>query len=291
MFQRFRFIILFSLLIALRAYGQDLIPIPELSGRVVDQVDLLSPQEVRHLEQILKQLEDDKGSQIAVLIVASTKDEDIESFGIRVAEKWKLGRKDVDDGAILIVAEQDRKLRIEVGYGLEGVLTDALCKRIIANVITPEFRSGDYYKGINAGVELMITAVNGEELPPVVTKDRRVSGNKKSNNWGALAFIFAFLVPSILNAILRKFLGKGAARWITAIVVFLIVLLIAGLFLAIVISLLTLLFTGSSGTGSGGGGMYWGGFGGGGYSSGGSDFGGFSGGGGDFGGGGASGDW
>jgi uncharacterized membrane protein YgcG len=128
------------------------VAVPPLSGRVVDQTGTLSSADVASLTQTLKNLEARKGSQVAVLIVPTTAPETIEQFSIRVAEAWKIGRKKIDDGALLVIAKNDRKLRIEVGYGLEGALNDVTAQRIIDEVITPRFRNGDFAGGISAGV-------------------------------------------------------------------------------------------------------------------------------------------
>src|SRR3954447_550716 len=141
------------------------VAVPQLTGRVVDQTGTLSSGDIAALSQKLQDFEMRKGSQIAVLIVPTTDPENIEQFAIRVAEAWKLGRKKVDDGAILVVAKNDRHLRIEVGYGLEGALTDVTSRRIIDEVITPKFRSGDFSGGIGAGVDRMMRVIDGEPLP------------------------------------------------------------------------------------------------------------------------------
>src|SRR5579862_9850377 len=141
------------------------VAVPPLTGRVVDQTATLSASEMDALTQRLKDLEARKGSQVAVLIVPTTDPESIEQFSIRVAEAWKIGRKKVDDGALLVVAKNDRKIRIEVGYGLEGALTDVTARRIIDEIITPKFKSGDFAGGISAGVDRIIGVVDGEPLP------------------------------------------------------------------------------------------------------------------------------
>src|SRR6202022_895193 len=141
------------------------VAVPPLSGRVVDQTGTLSSGDVASLTQTLRSLEARKGSQVAVLIVPTTAPETIEQYSIRVAEAWKIGRKKIDDGALLVVAKNDRKLRIEVGYGLEGVLNDVTAKRIIDEVITPKFRSGDFAGGMSAGGDRMVGVINGEKLP------------------------------------------------------------------------------------------------------------------------------
>src|SRR5438876_6138698 len=140
------------------------VAVPPLSGRVVDQTGTLSSGDIASLAQTLKSLEARKGSQVAVLIVPTTEPETIEQYSIRVAEAWKIGRKRIDDGALLVVAKNDRRLRIEVGYGLEGALNDVTAKRIIDEVITPKFRSGDFAGGISAGVDRIVRLIDGEIL-------------------------------------------------------------------------------------------------------------------------------
>ena len=141
------------------------IAVPPLTGRVVDQTGTLSSVDIASLTQTLKEFESRKGSQVAVLIVPTTGEETIEQFSIRVAEAWKIGRKKIDDGALLVIAKNDRHLRIEVGYGLEGALTDATTRRIIDEVITPKFKAGDFAGGVRAGIERMIGVIDGEKLP------------------------------------------------------------------------------------------------------------------------------
>ena len=133
-------------------------------GHVIDQTGTLTAIQKTTLEQMLTAFEARKGSQLAVLMVASTAPEAIEQYALRVAERWKLGRKKVDDGAILVVAKNDRMLRIEVGYGLEGALNDATSKRIISETIVPQFKQQDFYGGITAGVGQIIRVVDGEPL-------------------------------------------------------------------------------------------------------------------------------
>ncbi len=146
-------------------FGAGVVAVPPLSGRVVDQTGTLSAGDIASLTQTLKDLETRKGSQIAVLIVPTTDGEAIEQFSLRVAEAWKIGRKKIDDGALLVIAKNDRRLRIEVGYGLEGALTDVTTKRIIDEDITPKFKTGDFAGGISAGVDRMIRVIDGEKLP------------------------------------------------------------------------------------------------------------------------------
>src|SRR6516164_9734025 len=160
------------------------VAVPQLTGRVVDQTGTLSAGDIASLTQKLTDLETRKGSQLAVLIVPTTQPEPIEQFSLRVAEAWKVGRKKIDDGAILVVAKNDRKLRIEVGYGLEGSLTDATSGRIINEIIVPKFRNGDFAGGISVGVEWIIAVIDGEKLPAPISRlqnPSRQSNNNKSS--------------------------------------------------------------------------------------------------------------
>ena len=265
------------------------VPVPALSGRVTDLTGTLDSSAQASLENRLRAFELKHGSQIAVLIVPTTEPETIEQYSMRVAEAWKLGRKGVDDGALLLVATKDRTMRIEVGYGLEGALNDATCKRIISETITPEFRRGNFAAGIEAGIDQMIRVIEGEALPtPAPSATGRGSGDISP-----LLFFLAFLALGATSA-LRPFLGRlGAALLVglgtTLVASFLVSAWVALLIGAVVFVLA--LFGAPTGSWSsrrryspGGGG----GFGGGGFGGGG---GGFRGGGGGFGGGGASGRW
>lgn len=281
------FLQLFLLCFLSISYGQELQPVPDLWQRVTDLTGTLSTTEVGQLESKLQSLEQTKGSQIAVLIVSTTEPEPIEDFAIRVAEKWKLGRKGIDDGVILLVAKNDRRVRIEVGYGLEGAIPDAIAKRIIDNYITPNFRQGNFYAGIDEGVEALSTAIQGEELPEPTATDTSSEETE-----------FPYFILVVVFVIAAQALSKRMSKWkglsIGAIISTATGLIIAGLHAALImlvmygfISLLTLI---SGRGGRGGGGYYGGGYGGGG-SGGFGGGGGFSGGGGSFGGGGASGSW
>src|SRR5947209_7972198 len=156
---------LLALLLAFAFAALADVAVPPLTGRVVDRTATLGSGDIAALDKTLRDFEARKGSQIAVLIGPTTQPETIEQYSIRVAEAWKIGRKKIDDGAILVVAKDDRKLRIEVGYGLEGALTDVTSKRIIDEEITPKFKSGDFAGGISAGVNRMIRVIDGEKLP------------------------------------------------------------------------------------------------------------------------------
>jgi uncharacterized protein len=264
------------------------VAVPPLSGRVVDQTGTLSSDDIASLTQTLKGLELRKGSQIAVLIVPTTEPETIEQYSIRVAEAWKIGRKKIDDGALLVVAKNDRKLRIEVGYGLEGALTDATAKRIIDEIITPKFRSGDFAGGVTAGVNRMIGVIDGEPLP--APAQRQQSGSV--NDLNPSVFIGLFIASFFLRATLGRLLGSFATGGIAGLLIWFLVGSIGVSLLAAAIGfVITLIGDGAHYSwGSGGSGWSTGGsYSGGGSSS--SDSGGFSGGGGSFGGGGASGSW
>jgi uncharacterized protein len=158
-------------LLVLSVWAQ--VTVPELSHRVTDLTATLGAEQIAALEQQLAAFEAEKGSQIAVVIVPTLEGEDIAQFGIRVAERWKIGREKFDDGVILIVAKDDRKLRLEVGYGLEGAIPDAIARRVIAETITPYFRHGDFYRGIEAGVQQLMRLIEGEALPTPEPADGR----------------------------------------------------------------------------------------------------------------------
>lgn len=264
--------------------------VPALSQHVTDQTGTLDVEQKNSLEQTLHSFEEKKGSQIAVLIVASTAPEPIEQYSLRVAEQWKLGRKKIDDGAILVIAKNDRTLRIEVGYGLEGALNDATSKRIISETIIPQFKQDNYFGGISAGVNQMIQVVNGEPLPAV--KQRKAANDDGIGQYLPVLFIFAMAAGGILRAIF----GRLPGAMITGAVVAGLTWILAGaIMVALIAGIIALIFTLFSGSiGGRGVGTYHGagnhndhgGFGGGGFGGGG-----FSGGGGSFGGGGASGRW
>jgi uncharacterized protein len=278
------------------------VAVPPLSGRVVDQTGTLSSGDIASLTQTLRDFEARKGSQVAVLIVPTTAPETIEQFSIRVAEAWKIGRKKIDDGAILVVAKDDRKLRIEVGYGLEGALNDVTAKRIIDEIITPNFRSGDFAGGISAGVDRIIRVIDGEKLPAPASAQRPNSGLLSHFDPSNPFVLFGIV---ILGAILRATLGRLIGAVATGGVVGWLAWLIAGslgvsILLAVIAFIIALFAEAASPAGrrsggrSGGGGSYTGSYSGGSGSSdssSSSDSGGFSGGGGSFGGGGASGSW
>ncbi len=280
-------VLLLALVAAVPAAAQ--VAVPALTGRVVDLTGTLSGAAVSRIENELADFETKKGSQISVLIVPTTEPEDIEQFGIRVADRWKLGRKNVDDGAILLVAKQDRRVRIEVGTGLEGVLPDAIASRIVGDTITPLFKQGNFDGGVEAGVDRMIAVIDGEPLP---APDKQWEHPAPLGNLLPLLLVGTVLVGGVLRAVLGRLLGSlatgvlaGAAAWVITH------LILVGLFAATLGFGLALFLGATRGwsTGGGWGGGWGGGFGGGGGGGGGR--GGFSGGGGGFSGGGASGGW
>ena len=269
------------------------VAVPPLTGRVVDRTGTLNSGDVSSVEQKLRDFESRKGSQVAVLIVPTTEPETIEQYSLRVAEQWKIGRKKIDDGAILVVAKNDRKLRIEVGYGLEGALNDVTAKRIIDEVITPKFRSGDFGGGISDGVDRILGVIDGEPLPAPA---KRQTLNFNNFDVGDLLNPFVIIAVLVLGGIMRSTLGRLFGSLATGGLLALVAwFLVGSLIVSAITGLIASIFTlfgdaittpGRSGGGgwSGGGGSYSGG-------SSSSDSGGFSGGGGSFGGGGASGSW
>ena len=273
------------------AGAQELQPVPTLREQVTDLAGLLSATERTTLDERLKGIEAESGSQVAILTVRTTQPEPIEAYGIRVADTWKLGRKDVDDGVLILVAADDRRMRIEVGRGLEGAIPDAIAKRIIAERMTPAFRQGDYAGGLIAAVDAIGGLIKGENLPPPSTPSR-----SENESLGLEEFFVIGMVASIfLGSILKSMFGRILGSTITAGLVGTAAWLITGtLFVALIAAALSLIFILTMGAGGGGlggrgrAGPWIGGSGGGG-SMGGS--GGWSGGGGGFGGGGASGGW
>jgi uncharacterized protein len=277
---------------ALSAFAD--VAVPQLTGRVVDRTGTLSSGDIAALSQKLSDFEKRKGSQIAVLIVPTTDPETIEQFSIRVAETWKIGRQKVDDGAILVVAKNDRHLRIEVGYGLEGALTDVTSRRIIDEVITPKFREGDFAGGISAGAERMMRMVDGEPLP-APSRSVNFANLDDIGPLVPVALFASLVVGGFLRTLLGRLLGSVATGSVIGLLALLIIgsgalALLAGI-IGFVLSFIADLFPAS--TGSSRGGSWSSGSSSGGWSSGSSssDSGSFSGGGGSFGGGGASGSW
>jgi uncharacterized protein len=268
------------------------VPVPPLRARVTDLTSTLSAEQRSALENRLAAFEAKKGSQIAVLLVPTTRPETIEQYAIRVAEEWKLGRKGVDDGVLLLVAMQDRAVRIEVGYGLEGALPDATAKRIIEEYIVPRFRQGDFAGGISAGVERIIQVIEGEPLPPPQARQRDGSGVSGLEELFVLGFFLVFIVGGILRAMLGRIAGSGVIGAIGGLIAWAVIgSLVAAVLIGALLFVLSL-FGGVVST-TRGGRSFPGWYTGGGGSSGGGGWGGggFGGGGGGFGGGGASGRW
>lgn len=282
------------------------IQIPELEDRVMDLTNTLTQEQKIHLADKLKSLESEKGSQLAILIIPTTDGETIEQFSLRVVEKWKLGRSKVDDGILILVAKDDRKMRIEVGYGLEGSLPDAICKRIITEQMRPSFKSGNYYEGLESATESIIKIINGEPLPEP-KKNTRQNQKSLTDILGEVATVFIF-VSILASWFISWFSSTGIGKWMISgifaligsiIQMFLLLgenfsfsfIIVSGLICFILFLIIILLWTNHS-SGSSSGSSYsswsssssdssW--------SSSSSDS--FSGGGGSFGGGGASGDW
>jgi uncharacterized protein len=279
--------LLLAVLLLFSLTGNCQVAVPPLA-RVADQTGTLNAEQKAALERLLEAFEARKGSQIALLMVPTTGGEPIEQYALRVAEQWKLGRKRVDDGALLVVAKDDRAMRIEVGYGLEGALNDATAKRIIADVITPRFREGDFFGGISAGLDRMIRVIDGEPLPEPARG--APGGGGDLFQLLPVLLVAALVVGGVLRALLGRALGSLAAG---GAVGFLAWLLAGTLFIGIAAGVLAFIFTLVGGFG---GGRHFGGFPGGvgggfGHRGGGWSGGGFRGGGGGFGGGGASGRW
>ena len=262
------------------------VPVPPLKARVTDLTSTLNADQRAALERRLAQFEAQKGSQVAVLIVPTTKPEAIEQYSIRVVDRWQLGRKGVDDGVLLLVAKEDRELRIEVGRGLEGAIPDAYAKRIVEEDIVPHFKQGDFNGGITAGVERVIKLAEGEPMPPPPPSLRGGSG--PGSDWFLYAFFAGLAVLHVLQSVLGKLGGAAVLGIIGGVIGYFTVGAAAAVAIGIGVFIASLVLGLWIGLGGGRG---WGGGGfssGGGFSGGG---GGFSGGGGGFSGGGASGRW
>lgn len=276
------------LLLAGTVSAQDWRVVPELNARITDLASVLSATQAADLDNRLAGLEQRTGSQVAVLILDSTRPETVEQFALRVAETWTLGREGIDDGVLLLVAIDDRKLRIEVGYGLEGAIPDARANRIIDRYITPYFREGDYAAGITAGIDALTALIEGEDLPAPA------DGESVLPDIGGMLPILllaAMLVGGLLKRAIGSFPGSLATGGIVGFIAWLLVGIVAtAVFAGLVAFAFSLFFAGGPGAWSSGSG-YRGGFGGGPFSGGRRGGGGFSGGGGRFGGGGASGGW
>lgn len=287
---------------AVPAHAQGVLPVPALEARVIDQTGTLDDIQRQGLESKLASLEKEKGSQIVVLLVPTTQPEDIAVYANRVANEWKVGRKGVGDGVLLIVAKNDRRVRIEVAKTLEGAIPDLAASRVIEEAITPRFREGDFAGGLHAGVDRLIGLVKGEPLPAPKREGSFGAGDAEVQ-WFALAAFLLFILPvagGILRAIFGRKLGALAAGAAAGGVAFFmanswVLAAVAG-----VIALVFVFVAGAAGnfvpvgrqsgwrTRDGFGGGNWGS---GGWSSSGGGGGFSTGGGGNFGGGGASGNW
>ena len=262
------------------------VPVPPLKSRVTDLTGTLTADQRGALEQKLAALESRKGSQLAVLLVPTTQPETVEQYALRVFDQWKLGRKGVDDGVLLVIAKNDRKLRIEVGYGLEGALPDAIARRIIEEEIVPPFKQGNFYGGVGAGTDRIIKLIEGESMPP----PRRTTA--PGSGWSGEGLFVAFIILAMMSQLLHSLLGRVAGSGVAGVAAGILGYILAGLAVAVAVGIVAFIISlfidaaGRSGRGwSSGDGWSSGG---GGWSSGG---GGFSGGGGSSGGGGASGSW
>jgi uncharacterized protein len=260
-------------------------PVPPLTAHVVDTTGTLGAESRAALETKLAAFEERKGSQIAVLIVGTTAPEAIEQYALRVAEQWEIGRTRVDDGVVLVVALEDRRMRFEVGYGLEGAVPDALARRIIAETIAPRFYEGDYAGGLEAGLDALIGLIDGEPLPVPVARGPEL---EPFAALPIILFLSIFLAP-LFRRLFGSLFGAAALGTAAGIIVWLVSsLVVAGIFIGGMVFVFALAGIGTPGRWSSGRrgwgvpGGFGGGFGGGG---------GFRGGGGRFGGGGASGGW
>ena len=283
-----RFIVVLGCLLVLAFISQTIwaLEVPALKGRVNDYGNLISPNTEQQLESLLADLERTDGTQVVILTVPSLKGDSLEDFSIRTAEKWGIGQKGNDNGAILLVSKNDRKIRMEVGYGLEGKLTDLMAGRIIRDIISPRFKNGQFDQGFLDGVSAMVGTVRGE----FTAKDiKRPSTRKHSSGSPSLMGLFAFLILLQVVSRISRPLGAAVGGILAPIVgglffgaglMVILFLIPIGIGAGLMAGLFGSLSSGHRGGYSGGGG----------FSSGGG-FGGFSGGGGGFGGGGASGGW
>ncbi|MDR0457644.1 MAG: TPM domain-containing protein [Burkholderiaceae bacterium] len=276
-------------------------PVPPLTGRVIDATGTLSAQDQAAIDAKLAALEHDKGAQVVVLMVPTTAPEDIAAYANRVGNAWKIGRKDVGDGLIVLVAKNDRRARIEVAKTLEGAVPDLAASHIIENVITPAFRRGDYAGGLSAAVDQLDARIRGEPLPPVAAQPQGGARGAAMPDWGSLIALLLIGVP-IVGGIVRGVLGRSLGAVVTGaaagglawLLTASLVIAVAGGALALLIALFAGLASALPMRGGWGGPVFLpggGGFGGGGFGGGGFGGGFSSGGGGNFGGGGASGNW
>ena len=270
------------------------VPVPPLKARVTDLTGTLSAQQKAELESSIAAYEARRGSQLAVLMLPTTQPEEIAQYSIRVAEAWKIGRKGVDDGLLLVVAKDDRRLRIEVGYGLEGVIPDSVARRVIDERITPRFREGDFFAGVRDGVNQLIKLAEGEKLPPPQAAPARDPSPPVNLLEAAfVGFMFAVIAGTFLRPMFGRFLGSLVVAAGLGVLGWLLYKIAVGVLAAVLGFLISFI---NVGAGRGGpfssGGRSWGGGSGGSWGGGSSGGGSWSGGGGgSFGGGGSSGSW
>ena len=282
------------------AFAQNVQPIPPLTAHVVDQTGTLDAIQLKGLEDKLMAFEQAKGTQIAVLMVPSTLPEDDASYANRVGNAWKIGRRGVGDGVLIVVAKDDHKVRVEVAKTLEGAIPDLAAKRVIDEVMLPKFRSGDFAGGLQAGVDQLIARINGEKLPEPAQRNAHARQASAGFDWVDLAVFFFIGVP-VAGAMLRGVFGRALGSVATSAGAGVLAMFVtSSMFIAVIAAFIALLWTllsgglGAMAPRRGGlGGVPWigGGGSGGGFGGGGGGGWGGSGGGGDFGGGGASGNW
>src|SRR5512140_2490295 len=202
----------------------DPIPVPKLTARVIDQTGSLTAPERDALEAKLREFEQKRGSQVAVLLVPAIGSETIEEFAGRVTDEGKLGRKGVDDGVLLVIAKQERKIRIQTGRGVQGTLTDALSKRIVSEIIAPRFRNGDFAGGIDAGVDAIMKAIEGEELPLPKASPHgpKVDAVSSYSDFLWIAFFLVPVVGMVLRGMFGRFFGASATSGLTGVAAWLV---------------------------------------------------------------------
>jgi uncharacterized protein len=270
-----------ALVLASAAGAVDEVPVPPLKARITDLTGTLDAGQLATLEAELRAFEQKKGSQIAVLMLPSTQPEAIEQYSIRVAERWKIGRAKVDDGVILIIAKNDHRLRIEVGYGLEGAVPDLVAKRVIREVIAPHLLAGDFFGGIRDGTQTLMKLIDGEKLPAPAPARAQASSMDDYQSLFAVLLVVVIVGGAVLKAVFGRLFGSAATGAAAGLIAWALAGALGLALMAAIVAFLVALMGASRGP-------FPGGFGGGGFGGGG---GGFGGGGGGFGGGGASGSW
>lgn len=270
-----------ALVFASGAGAADSVAVPPLKARVTDLTGTLSAGQLAALEGELRAFEQKKGSQIAVLLLPSTQPEAIEQYSMRVAESWKIGRAKTDDGVILVIAKNDQRLRIEVGYGLEGAIPDVTAKRVIREVIAPHLLANDFYGGIRDGTQALMKLIDGEGLPSPARS--QTSSSTDYQSLFVILLVVVVVAGGMLKAILGRVFGSAATGAAAGFIAWVLAGALGAALIAGIVAFLMALIGGGRGYSPGSfGGGGWGGGGGGG---------GFGGGGGGFGGGGASGSW